>query len=135
MRNDSGTRCRRSSREIKLHVPVGHGVQQLLISFQVLTSDSGYLYACRFKLHGADACVSGAVDRHQVAISKLRAKGSNKRPAAFALGTPSNFPPVCEKPSVMWVNKTPRTRIVNSTADPLTSEVRAERRQLVTPVL
>ncbi|GBP95407.1 hypothetical protein EVAR_69936_1 [Eumeta japonica] len=63
--NNPGARCRRSSRGMKLHVPVDRGVEQRLGSFQVLTSDSGYLYACRFKLHGADACVSGAVDRYR----------------------------------------------------------------------
>ncbi|GBP73501.1 hypothetical protein EVAR_57396_1 [Eumeta japonica] len=47
-RNYSGAECRRSSRGTKLHVPIGHGVEQRLGSFQVLTGDSGYLYAYKF---------------------------------------------------------------------------------------
>ncbi|GBP54976.1 hypothetical protein EVAR_50421_1 [Eumeta japonica] len=45
----------RSSRGIKLRVPVGRGVEQRLASLQVLSGDLGCLYACRFKSHGADA--------------------------------------------------------------------------------
>ncbi|GBP05205.1 hypothetical protein EVAR_76680_1 [Eumeta japonica] len=50
--------------EIKLNVPADRGVEQLS-SLQVHTGDSGYSYACRFKLYGADPCVSGAVDRYR----------------------------------------------------------------------
>ncbi|GBP85424.1 hypothetical protein EVAR_64074_1 [Eumeta japonica] len=60
---------------------VDRRVEQRLGSFQVLTSDSGYLDAGTFILHGADACVSGAVDRYRTspAVSKLRAEGSMGR--------------------------------------------------------
>ncbi|GBP74727.1 Tetratricopeptide repeat protein 28 [Eumeta japonica] len=47
-RNDPGAQYRRSYRAIKLHVPADRGVEQRLGFFQVLTSDSGYLYTCRF---------------------------------------------------------------------------------------
>ncbi|GBP72152.1 hypothetical protein EVAR_49742_1 [Eumeta japonica] len=46
--------CGRLSLRIKLHVPVERGVDQCLGSLQVLTGDSDYLYACRFKLHRAE---------------------------------------------------------------------------------
>ncbi|GBP44959.1 hypothetical protein EVAR_84450_1 [Eumeta japonica] len=63
-----------------LHVSVGCGVEQRLCFFRVLTSDSGYLYACRFKSNREDACVSGALTViDQVAISKLRAEGDTGR--------------------------------------------------------
>ncbi|GBP92280.1 hypothetical protein EVAR_66423_1 [Eumeta japonica] len=44
-RNNSGAQCRRSSRGIKLHLPVDCRVEQRFGFFQVLTSDSGYLDA------------------------------------------------------------------------------------------
>ncbi|GBP73980.1 hypothetical protein EVAR_87845_1 [Eumeta japonica] len=40
-------------------------VEQRLGSLQVLTSNSGCLHSCRFKVHRADAYVSGAVDRYR----------------------------------------------------------------------
>ncbi|GBP70400.1 hypothetical protein EVAR_45667_1 [Eumeta japonica] len=50
---------------MKLHVPVDRRVEQHLGFFQVLTSDAGHLDACTFILYGADACVSGAVERYR----------------------------------------------------------------------
>ncbi|GBP87414.1 hypothetical protein EVAR_66056_1 [Eumeta japonica] len=58
---------------------VGCGVERRLGVFQVLASDSGYLYARRFKLHGADVYPARLTVTAQVAISELRAEGSTGR--------------------------------------------------------
>ncbi|GBP58920.1 hypothetical protein EVAR_46982_1 [Eumeta japonica] len=52
---------------MKLHVPAGRAVELRLVSFQVLTSDSEFLYVFRFELCGADVyvCVSDALDRYR----------------------------------------------------------------------
>ncbi|GBP66713.1 hypothetical protein EVAR_50092_1 [Eumeta japonica] len=63
-RNDPGAQCR-SSRGMKLHLTANRGLEQHLGSLQDLISDLGCLYARGFKLHGAAARVSGAVDRYR----------------------------------------------------------------------
>ncbi|GBP54394.1 hypothetical protein EVAR_29470_1 [Eumeta japonica] len=41
---------------------------------QVLAGDSGYLYACRFKLHGSERFVSGAIDRYRSSLGGIKVK-------------------------------------------------------------
>ncbi|GBP08977.1 hypothetical protein EVAR_78337_1 [Eumeta japonica] len=65
----------RSSRGIELHAPAGPRVERRRGFFHVLTSDTGYLYARRFILHGADARVCGAGDRYRSSPGGVKVTG------------------------------------------------------------
>ncbi|GBP32227.1 hypothetical protein EVAR_27651_1 [Eumeta japonica] len=64
-------------------------VEQRLGFFQVLTSDSGYLDAGTFILHGADACASGAVDRYQTSAGAIQRMFPDQQPAHMREEKPS----------------------------------------------
>ncbi|GBP25105.1 hypothetical protein EVAR_19585_1 [Eumeta japonica] len=63
----------------KFHVPEDCRVEQRLGFFQVFTSDSGYQDACTFILYGADAYVSGAVDRYRTSGGRRFAKRTSSK--------------------------------------------------------